>query len=125
MDRVGGSEKSYCCFNITARDLGLIGGVFLNGGKVAFGDSAGTQVISEDWYSRMTTPAKQWFGGYGSERFGANMWHRPSGNLLTQGYRGQFMLMNPETNTIVIKLSDDVENRYYDESLALLELLSE
>ena len=125
VDRVGGYEKSYCCFNITARDLGLIGGVFLNGGKVAFGDSAGTQVISEDWYSRMTTPAKQWFGGYGSERFGANMWHRSSGNLLTQGYRGQFMLMNPETNTIVIKLSDDVENRYYDESLALLELLSE
>jgi hypothetical protein len=32
--------------------------------------------------------------------------------------------MNPKTNTIVIKLSDDVESLFYDESLALVELLS-
>ena len=125
VDRVGGYEKSYCCFNIAARDLALVGGIFLNEGRVAYGENAGTPVLSEDWFSRMTTPANQWFGGYGSERFGANMWHRPNGSYLTQGYRGQFMLMNPKSNTIVIKLSDDVENRYYDESLALLELLSE
>jgi hypothetical protein len=34
------------------------------------------------------------------------------------------MIMNPQTNSIVIKLSDDVESRFYDESLALVELLS-
>ncbi len=124
VDRVGGWEKSYCCFNATARDLALVGGVFLNQGRVAFGASSQQVVLSQDWFSRMTTPAKVWFGGFGSERFGANMWHRPSGSYLTQGYRGQFMIMNPKTNTIVIKLSDDVESLYYDESLALVELLS-
>ena len=125
VDREGGWEKSYCCFNATARDLALVGGVFLNQGRVAFGSSSQQVVLSQDWFSRMTTPAKVWFGGFGSERFGANMWHRPSGSYLTQGYRGQFMIMNPKTNTIVIKLSDDVESLYYDESLALVELLSQ
>jgi CubicO group peptidase (beta-lactamase class C family) len=124
VDSQGGWEKSYCCFNATARDLALVGGVFLNGGRVAFGTNQQQVVLSQDWYSRMTTPAKVWFGGFGSERFGANMWHQPSGALLTQGYRGQFMIMNPKTNTIVIKLSDDVESLFYDESLALVELLS-
>lgn len=124
VDRQGGWEKSYCCFNATARDLALVGGVFLNGGRVAYGPNQQEVVLSQDWYSRMTTPAKVWFGGFGSERFGANMWHRPDGSLLTQGYRGQFMIMNPKTNTIVIKLSDDVESLFYDKSLALLDLLS-
>ncbi len=121
VDREGGWEKSFCCFNTTARDLALVGGVFLNGGRAAFGAQAGQIVISQDWHSRMTTPAKVWFGGFGSERFGANMWHRPDGSYLTQGYRGQFMLMNPKTNTIVVKLSDDVENKFYDQVLALLD----
>lgn len=121
VDREGGWEKSFCCFNTTARDLALVGGVFLNGGRAAFGAQEGQIVISQDWHSRMTTPAKVWFGGFGSERFGANMWHRPDGSYLTQGYRGQFMLMNPKTNTIVVKLSDDVENKFYDQVLALLD----
>ncbi len=121
VDREGGWEKSFCCFNATARDLALVGGVFLNGGRAAFGPQEGQVVISQDWHSRMTTPAKVWFGGFGSERFGANMWHRPDGSYLTQGYRGQFMLMNPKTNTIVVKLSDDIENKFYDQVLALLD----
>ncbi len=121
VDREGGWEKSFCCFNTTARDLALVGGVFLNDGRAAFGPQEGQVVISQDWHSRMTTPAKVWFGGFGSERFGANMWHRPDGSYLTQGYRGQFMLMNPRTNTIVVKLSDDIENKFYDQVLALLD----
>jgi CubicO group peptidase (beta-lactamase class C family) len=125
VDSKGGWEKSYCCFNATARDLALVGGVFLNQGRAAYGPSAEQVVLTQDWFSRMTTPAKVWFGGFGSEKFGANMWHRPNGSYLTQGYRGQFMIMNPKTNTIVIKLSDDLESLYYDESLALLELLSQ
>jgi CubicO group peptidase (beta-lactamase class C family) len=125
VDKEGGTEKAYCCFNATARDLGLLGGVFLNQGKVAWGPTQDQQVLPTDWFARMTTPAKKWFGGYGSERFGANMWHRPNGALITQGYRGQFMLINQQTNTIVIKLSDDVENKFYDQVLALIDQLGE
>jgi CubicO group peptidase (beta-lactamase class C family) len=125
VDKEGGWEKSYCCFNTTARDLALVGGVFLNQGRVGLGINRDEPILSEDWYLRMTTPAKVWFGGYGSERFGANMWHRPNGSFLTQGYRGQFMVINPNTNTIVVKFSDDVESLYYDQVLALLDELSQ
>ncbi len=34
------------------------------------------------------------------------------------------MLMNPETNTIIVKLSEDVENNYYDQVLTLLDQIS-
>jgi CubicO group peptidase (beta-lactamase class C family) len=124
VDRVGGYEKSYCCFNTTARDLALVGAMLLAEGKVPFGTNAGEAVISEDWFARMGTPTKKWFGGYGAEHFGAHLWHEPNDQLLTQGYRGQFMWMNPFTNTIVIKLSDDIDSGYYDEIKSLLEQIS-
>lgn len=124
VDRVGGYEKSYCCFNSTARDLALVGAMLLAEGRVPYGTNAGQPVISEDWFARMSTPTERWFGGYGAEHFGAHLWHEPNDQLLTQGYRGQFMWMNPFTNTIVVKLSDDVENRYYDEVKAMLEQIS-
>jgi CubicO group peptidase (beta-lactamase class C family) len=124
VDREGGWEKSYCCFNATARDLALVGGIFLNQGKTAFGEMQGQPVVSQDWFNRMTTPAKVWFGGYGADKFGANMWHLSNGVLLSKGNRGQFMLINPSTKTIVVKLSDDLDNRYFEPSLRLLEMVS-
>jgi len=36
IDSPGGYEKGFCCFNATARDLALVGSVFLNSGKVAY-----------------------------------------------------------------------------------------
>lgn len=124
VDRVGGFEKSYCCFNTTARDLALVGAMLLAEGKVPFGANAGADVISDDWFARMGTPTNKWFGGYGAEHFGAHLWHEPNDQLLTQGYRGQLMWMNPFTNTIVVKLSDDVESRYYDEVKSMLDQIS-
>jgi CubicO group peptidase (beta-lactamase class C family) len=124
VDRIGGYEKSYCCFNATARDLALVGSMFLAEGKVPFGARAGQSVISEDWFARMSTPTKKWFGGYGAEHFGAHLWHEPNDQLLTQGYRGQLVWMNPFTNTVVVKLSDDVESRYYDEVKSMLSEIS-
>lgn len=124
VDRVGGYEKSYCCFNTTARDLALVGAMLLAEGQVPFGPNAGSAVISEDWFARMGTPTNKWFGGYGAEHFGAHLWHEPNDQLLTQGYRGQFMWMNPFTNTIVVKLSDDIDSGYYDQVKSMLEAIS-
>jgi len=124
VDKVGGSEKAFCCFNAAARDLALIGQLFLNSGKVPFGENQGGQIMSGDWYARMTTPTKTWFGGYGSETFGANMWHKPNDQLVSQGYRGQFIWINRYTNTVVVKLSDDVENLHYDQVVAMLDQVS-
>lgn len=124
VDKVGGNEKAFCCFNASARDLALVGQLFLNSGKVPFGEFKGGQIMSGDWYARMTTPTKTWFGGFGSETFGANMWHKPNDQLVSQGYRGQFIWINRYTNTVIVKLSDDLENLYYDQVVAMLDQVS-
>ena len=118
-----GYEKSFCCFNASARDLALLGSVFLNSGKVAYGPNAGETVLSENWFGRMTTPAGVWFGGYGADGFGAGMWHEPREQLVSQGYRGQFIWMNPYTDTVIVKLSDDFSD-YYDETVSMLDQIS-
>jgi len=116
-------EKSFCCFNATARDLALAGSLFLDSGKVAYGPNEGQQVMSENWFGRMTTPAGVWFGGYGSEDFGAGMWHKPKEQLVSQGYRGQFIWINPYTETVIVKLSDDFSD-YYEETVSMLDQIS-
>lgn len=123
IDSPGGYEKGFCCFNATARDLALVGSVFLNSGKVAYGPNEGETVLSENWFGRMTTPAGVWFGGYGSDDFGAGMWHKPKEQLVSQGYRGQFIWINPYTDTVIVKLSDDFSD-YYDQTVSMLDQIS-
>ena len=118
-----GYEKSFCCFNASARDLALVGSVFLNSGKVAYGPNTGDAVLSENWFGRMTTPAGVWFGGFGSEDFGAGMWHKPKEQLVSQGYRGQFIWINPYTETVIVKLSDDFSD-YYEQTVTMLDQIS-
>ena len=123
IDSEGGYEKGFCCFNASARDLALIGSVFLESGKVAYGPNQGETVLSENWFGRMTTPAGVWFGGYGSETFGAGMWHKPKEQLVSQGYRGQFIWINPYTDTVIVKLSDDYSD-YYEQTVTMLDQIS-
>ena len=52
------------------------------------------------------------------------MWHKPNDQLVSQGYRGQFIWINRETDTVVVKLSDDVENLYYEQVVAMLDQIS-
>ena len=123
VDHPGGIEKSYCCLNASAIDFALFGTLFMDG-SVQFGPNAATQVLSADWYERMTTTSEEWNGGYGTHKFGAHMWHKPNEQLVVQGYRGQFIWINRQTNSIVVKLSDDVENLYYDQVVAMLDQIS-
>ena len=123
IDQEDGYEKSFCCFNASARDLALAGSVFLNSGQVAYGPNAGQTVLSENWFGRMTTPAGVWFGGFGSEDFGAGMWHKPKEQLVSQGYRGQFIWINPYTDTVIVKLSDDFSD-YYEQTVTMLDQIS-
>lgn len=123
VDHPGGIEKSYCCLNASAIDFALFGTLFMDG-VVKYGPNAGDRVLSADWYERMTTTSEEWNDGFGTPKFGAHMWHKPNDQLVVQGYRGQFVWINRETNTVVVKLSDDVENLYYDQVVALLNQIS-
>lgn len=123
IDSEGGYEKAFCCFNASARDLALVGSLFLDSGKVAYGPNEGERVLSENWFGRMTTPAGVWFGGFGSDDFGAGMWHKPREQLVSQGYRGQFIWINPYTDTVIVKLSDDFSD-YYEQTVSMLDQIS-
>lgn len=123
VDHPGGIEKSYCCLNASAIDFALFGTLFIDG-SVQYGPGAGAYVLTPDWYQRMTTTSEDWNNGYGTHKFGAHMWHKPNDQLVSQGYRGQFVWINRQTNTVVVKLSDDVDNLYYDQVIALLDQVS-
>lgn len=124
VDHVGGYEKTYCCMNAAAVDFALVGSLFLNDGRVGYGPNADTEVLSPEWYARMSTTSQHWNDGFGADTFGAHMWHKPNDQLVSQGYRGQFIWINRETDTIVVKLSDDVENLYYEQVVAMLDQIS-
>ena len=60
LDWKDGDEKTYCCFNTTARDLARLGRLILNKGNWN-----GRQLISETYLNEAITPA-----GYLENEFG-------------------------------------------------------
>lgn len=100
-DHKGGIEKSFCCMNLTARDYAKLGMLFVNGGKGPNG-----QVIDPVWFKRLTVPDVQNFGD-NKWGYGAFVWHPTNRTSFFTGLNGQYVLANPSTKTVVVKLSDD------------------
>ena len=99
VDRVGGTEKTFCCFNATAIDYAKVGLAILNGGY-----SGSTQVISRDWLKRLKEPVVTLDHGWG---YSAQVWHPYPGVSMALGLYGQFIFVDPESRTVIIKLSDN------------------
>ena len=95
VDRVGGTEKAFCCFNATARDYARIGYELIN---------PTSKIISAAWLSRISTPAVTLDYGWG---YGAQVWHPYAGINLMLGLHGQFVWMDPAHKTVIVKLSDE------------------
>lgn len=100
-DHKGGIEKSFCCMNLTARDYAKLGMLFVNGGKGPNG-----QVIDPVWFKRLTVPSVRDFGD-NKWGYGAFVWHPTDRTSFFTGLNGQYVLANPATKTVVVKLSDD------------------
>ena len=103
LDREDGHEKTFCCINATARDYARVGQLVLDDGRV--GD---VQVLPEEWVRRISTPAEHpvsdvpW--GYS-----AQWWHPTGGHpgvLSMLGIYGQYVYVDPTTDTVIVKLSD-------------------
>jgi len=97
VDRVGGIEKTFCCFNASAPDYAKVGLMLLNRGMV--GDK---RIIDANWVKRLETPVvtlDDW--GYG-----AFMWHPFPGTSTMDGLHGQYVFIDPKTRTVIVKLSD-------------------
>ena len=120
VDRVGGYEKTFCCFNAVPRDYARIGQLILDQGVVPFDKQ---QVISTSWMKRITTPATRLDYGWG---YGAYFWHPYPGVTLMLGLHGQYVYIDIPNKTVIVKLSDeptDVDNS--PEVAAVLKEISE
>ena len=116
VDRIGGTEKTFCCFNASAIDYGRIGMLFLNGGY-----AGPTKVIDNNWLKRLTTPVTTLDRNWG---YGAQVWHPYPNTSLALGLHGQFIFINPATRTVIVKLSDNPTDSDHesDTAKALLEI---
>ena len=104
VDRIGGYEKTFCCFNAVARDYARVGQLVMDQGVVP---STKKQVISASWMKRITTPATRLDYDWG---YGAYFWHPYPGVSLMLGLHGQFVYIDIPNNTVIVKLSDEPTN---------------
>jgi CubicO group peptidase (beta-lactamase class C family) len=101
VDKVGGYEKTFCCFNAVPRDYARIGQLVLDKGVVP---ETKEQVISTSWMNRITSPATRLDYGWG---YGAFFWHPYPGVTLMLGLHGQFVYIDIPNDTVIVKLSDE------------------
>lgn len=101
VDKVGGYEKTFCCFNAYARDYARIGQLVMNDGIVP---ETKRQIISASWMKRLTSPVTRLDYDWG---YGAFMWHPYQGVSLMLGLHGQFIYADIPNKTLIVKLSDE------------------
>ena len=101
VDKVGGYEKTFCCFNAVPRDYARIGQLVLDKGLVNYTKK---QVISTSWMKRITSPVTRLDYDWG---YGAYFWHPYPGVSLMLGLHGQFVYIDIPRNTVIVKLSDE------------------
>jgi len=95
VDRIGGFEKAFCCFNAAARDYARIGVAVMN---------QNSKIISSEWAKRISTPVVKLDYGWG---YSAQVWHPYPGVNLMLGLHGQFIYMDKSNDTVIVKLSDE------------------
>jgi CubicO group peptidase (beta-lactamase class C family) len=94
VDKVGGHEKAFCCFNATARDYARVGQALMSGMP---------DIASSSWTKRLSTSEVNLDYGWG---YSAQMWHPYPGINLMMGLHGQYIYQDKATQTVIVKLSD-------------------
>ncbi len=100
VDHVGGLEKTFCCFNATARDFARVGQLFVNNGAATIG---GASVINSNYLKRMATASASLDYGWG---YSAQVWLPFPDSFLLMGLHGQYIYVQPKDQVVIVKLSD-------------------
>lgn len=115
LDTEGGVEKVFAAVNATARDFARVGQLVLEDGQVD-----GEQVVPQEWITRIETPAPLPVDGW---QYSAQWWHPPGGDgqdLSALGVYGQYIYVNRETGTVIVKLSDHGTDQDEEETYAVM-----
>jgi len=105
LDRKGGDEKTYCCFNTTARDLAHLARLILRKGNWN-----GKQVISADYLQEAIAPAaylENEFGDGPLDYYGFQIWIMHYKGMQFPAFRGlggQYVFAIPQKDAIVVRL---------------------
>ena len=122
VDHVGGFEKGFCCLNMAARDYAKLGMLMVNDG-VATPTASGvsTQVVPAAWLTRMGTSVSTLEHGWG---YAAFTWLPYANTQMFLGLHGQFVYSVPGTNTVIIKLSDNLTDVDNEETVKILQQIA-
>ena len=121
VDHIGGQEKTFCCFNASARDYARVGQMLLNPAGVKINDKA---IISPMWMKRLTNPVTTLDHNWG---YSAQVWHPFSGTTMLLGLHGQYVYTDPNYQVVIVKLSDEPTDNGENEAFtaAVLKEISE
>ena len=112
LDRPGGVEKAYCCFNSTARDFARIGQMVLDSGQFN-----NRQLVSKAYIEQATRPAL-WLKGEDGKPctyYGFQFWMLEyKGRKVTymRGILGQYIFIIPSLNAVVVRLGTSRSKGY-------------
>ncbi|WP_019906487.1 serine hydrolase [Methylobacterium sp. 77] len=114
LDRPGGTEKAFCCLNAVARDFARLGLMVADHGRVG-----GGAIVPRHWIERIETPARQEVDGW---PYSAQWWHVPEGDddISAIGVYGQYVYINRDTGTVIVKLSDHGAEQDEADTLAVM-----
>lgn len=116
LDREGGDEKTYCCFNTTARDMAHLARLILHNGNWN-----GKQVISEKYLQEAISPAvylENEFADGPLDYYGFQIWIMNYKGMQFPAFRGlggQYIFAIPQKNAIVVRLGHKRSDEYIRE----------
>lgn len=103
LDREGGDEKAFCCFNSNARDFARIGKLMLDKGKWN-----GKAIIDSNYVEMATQPAAlKEKDGTDNKRYGYQWWMGEFSErqvFYARGINGQYIFCIPEEDMVVVRL---------------------
>lgn len=115
LDREGGREKAYCCFNSTATDFARIGQMVLDSGQYN-----NQQVVSKSYLKEATTPASWLVGENGKplDYYGYQFWmltHKQHQVVYARGILGQYIFVIPSLKAVVVRLGNKRSKEYVND----------
>ena len=110
LDKKGGHEKSFCCFNTNARDFARIGKLMLDSGRWN-----GQEIIDSAYYLQSITAhgiADE--GGSPCDYYGYQWWIYPAvhGVFYARGILGQYIIVIPSKNMVIVRLGHERSDNF-------------
>lgn len=121
VDKAGGSEKAYCCFNSNARDFARLGQLMLDSGRIN-----GKPVLDSAYFSASIKPCNiPNDSGQPANNYGYQWWLIPEdpGVFYARGILGQYIICIPEKNMVIVRLGEKRDEKVNDIPLEVPRLI--